>query len=433
MGGRTIDAGAHARVRLDLDTAPRKPERARVVIVHDFMETYGGAERVTAELAAAYPDAPVYALLGRLEVAQRMGIADRFHSIVAPRRRILRDYRLLAPLWPRIVESAVLPEADVLLSSSYAFAHGFQTPNRAPHISYCHSPLRFAWSMTGDYRAVYAPGLARGLTFKLLAARMRRADLVAAGRVERFLTQSPFTSHQIRACYGRQALAIGAPVDTDRFVPGDGDVGDYFLICSRLVEPYKRVSLAIEAFRGIDARLVIAGDGPARAELEAKAPSNVEFLGHLSDREVIPLMQHCRALVFPSTDDFGLVPVEAMACGRPVIAYADGGALFTVEPGVTGVLFDDRNAETLRAIIRRFDHSRWDTESIRAHALRWGAHNFRLRVRDAVDDVLDGPEGIVELPPVGSRRRFARKPAGTGALLGASLPAAPVTAAGSVS
>ena len=205
--------------------------------------------------------------------------------------------------------------------------------------------------MTEDYRDQRAHSrLSRQRGFDLLRLGDARAPTAAApSRSAQYLTQSPFTAEQIERFYGREAEVIGAPVDCDLFRPGQTAAGDYYLFCGRLIEPYKQVGIAIEAFRRIGARLVVAGTGPDFERLAASAPPNVEFVGQLDDDRLVPLMQRCRALVFPSRDDFGLIPVEAMACGRPVIAYAGGGSLYTSVPGVTGELFAEQTADAVEA------------------------------------------------------------------------------------
>jgi glycosyltransferase involved in cell wall biosynthesis len=362
-------------------------DQTRVVIAHDFMETYGGAERVTAEMARAFPGAPVTAILGRRSVAARMGVAERFHSILPPRPALLRNYRLLTPVLGTLADARRLPDADVVLSSSYAFAHRLRSSNDAPRVCYCHSPLRFAWSMTEDYRDQRAHGRLAERGFDLLASAMRTSDSRSAQPIRRYLTQSPFTADQIERFYGREADVIGAPVDCELFRPGRAAVGDYHLFCGRLIEPYKQVGIAIEAFRRIGVRLVVAGTGPDFERLAADAPPNVEFLGHVGDDRLVPLMQSCKALVFPSRDDFGLIPVEVMACGRPVIAYAGGGSLYTSVPGVTGELFDEQTADAVEQAVRGFDPDAYDPERIRAHALQWDSAEFRARLRRIVDAI----------------------------------------------
>ena len=360
-------------------------ERLRVAIAHDFMEAYGGAERVTQELAAAFPEAPVTAILGRESVAERMGVLDRFRSVLPPRRVLLRHYRLLAPGFPGLVRWSELDEADVLLTSSYAFAHAFRTRNRAPQVCYCHSPLRFAWTMTADYRAARARRRLGTLAFDGLAAAMRETDRRAARGVTRYATQSPFVAEQVRRFYGKEAEVIGAPVDCRSFRPTARPRQDFFLLCGRLVEPYKRMDIVLAAFaRRPDLRLVVAGDGPAMSTLRSLASPNVEFTGWLEDRELITLMQHCAAAIFPSRDDFGLVPVEVMACGRPVLAFAGGGAMHTMVPGETGEFFARQHEDDVLAALRTFAPHSYDPVRIRNHAMRWDTRAFRSRVRDLV-------------------------------------------------
>jgi glycosyltransferase involved in cell wall biosynthesis len=362
----------------------------RVAIVHDFMETYCGAERVTEEMARAFPAARVTAILGRPSVARRMGIEDRFASVLPPRPRLLSGYRALTPLFPAIVRANAIHDADVLLSSSYAFAHFFRPAGEAPHVCYCHSPLRFAWSMTEEYRDQRAGSAPARVAFEGLAGAMRRADAGAARRVDRYLTQSPYVAGLIERAYHRSADVIGAPVDCDLFRPAEGEPEDFYLLCGRLIEPYKRMDIVLEAFASLPGkRLVVAGDGPAMGRLRAIAPANVEFRGHLADTELVPLMQRCAAAIFPSVDDFGLIPVEVAACGRPVLAYAAGGALHTVRAGVTGEFFHEQSAPALFEALRAFEPGRYDPHAIRRHALHWDAAAFRERLVAAVRETVE--------------------------------------------
>jgi glycosyltransferase involved in cell wall biosynthesis len=365
----------------------------RVAITHDFMEIYGGAERVTQEMALAFPDAPITAILARPEVARRMGVANRVRTLLPARRGIYEHYRLLTPVLPLFTDRARLPEADVVLSSSYAFAHRLRSVNDAPRVCYCHSPLRFAWTMTEGYRREWASNEASAVAFRAFAAAMRASDRRSARPISLYLTQSPFTAEQISTFYGVTAEVIGAPVNCDVFRPSDKPPEDYFLISGRLIEPYKRVRVAIDAFRRLGLPLVIAGSGPALEELRAAAPANVTFTGHLHDADLVKLMQRCRAAIFPSRDDFGLTPVEIMACGRPVIAYDGGGARYTIRPGVTGELFTAQTPEALAQAVDAFDPSAYDSAAIRQHALQWDRGAFRDRLVAAVERVVRGEVG----------------------------------------
>lgn len=360
-----------------------------MAIVHDFAETYGGAERVVALMASAFPDAPVHAILGRREVAARMGLEHRFTTSLPERSVLLRHYRAFAPLYPLIARANALPDADVLISSSYAFAHAFRTANRAPQLCYCHSPLRFAWRMTDAYGRRLGLGGAGAVALRAISGPMRAADRHAAARVTRYVANSRFVADQIRRFYGRSAEVLNPPVDTKRFRPApSGPHDDYFLFCGRLVEPYKRPTLVVEAFNEMpDRRLVVAGDGPELARLRRLGGSNVEFAGDLGDDDLIPLMQRCAAVVFPSSDDFGMIPVEAMACGRPVIAFRGGGALETVVPGATGEFFDRQDPGSLLTAVSSFRAERYDPEAIRSHAESWSAESFVRRLVEIVDEL----------------------------------------------
>lgn len=368
------------------------PLGLRVVFGHDFAEAYGGAERIIAEAAAMFPDAPFWAILGRDAVADRMGVGDRFHTLLGGRPALLRHYRLLAPLFPALVAGARLPAADVLVTSSYAYAHGLRTRNDAPQVSYCYSPLRFAWSMGDAYRAEVAPSGVRGHAFAGFAAAMRVADRRLSGRPTTYLTESEFTRDQIERFYGRPARIVPPPVDCELFRPSaQGGHDDFWLFCGRLVEAYKRPSLVVEAFaRMPDRRLVIAGDGPALGALRERATPNIEFAGHLGDSEIVALMQRCTATVFPSRDDFGLLPVEVAACGRPVLAFAGGGALATVVDGVTGAFFVHQDADSIVRAVESFDPEAYDVAAMRAHAQQWDRGVFRRLVLDAVLEAANG-------------------------------------------
>jgi glycosyltransferase involved in cell wall biosynthesis len=325
-----------------------------------------------------------------------MGVEDRFSTVLPGWEPLLRHYRSLAPAFPALVRARRLPEADVLLTSSYAFAHGFSTENRAPQVCYCYSPFRFAWSMTESYAEELARGRLAGEALRALAALMRAMDRRAARRVTRYLAESKFVADQIERFYGRRAEVIWPPVDCELFRPAPDTTHDgYFLLCGRLIEPYKRPSLVIEAFRSLPERLLVAGDGPALPRLREHAGSNVEFLGHLDDDQLVPVMQRCAAAIFPSRDDFGLIPAEVMACGRPVLAYAAGGALETILPGRTGELFHEQAPDALAEAVRAFDPDAYDPAVIRAHAKRFRRERFRDAIVAAVREVArTGPDGL---------------------------------------
>lgn len=358
--------------------------RPHATIAHDFIWGYAGSERTLEAIAHLYPDADVWAILGSRAVARRMRVEDRFHTILPDSDLLLRRYRAMTPLYPAIVRSRRLPDADVLITSSFAFATGFRTGNDAPQLCYCHTPMRFAWSMTEAYGRELAGGALSTRLLPLLAAPMRAIDRRRAATVTRFVANSTWVAEQIRRYYGRASTVIRPPVDTTTFRPGAPGHDGYYLFCGRLVEPYKRPTIVLEAFRRLGLPLVMAGDGPARSELQRRAPANVEFTGELDDEELVPLMQRCAGLVFPSRDDFGLLPVEVMACGRPVLAFAGGGALETVRPGETGELFEEGTTEAIVTAVSSFDPDAYDPVKLREHAEGFGLPRFREAIEAEV-------------------------------------------------
>jgi glycosyltransferase involved in cell wall biosynthesis len=214
---------------------------------------------------------------------------------------------------------------------------------------------------------------------------MRATDRRAANRVDTYLTCSSFVAEQIRSFYGKEPHRVNAPVDVDRFRPAGSGHQGYFLFLGRLIEPYKRPTAVVDAFASLPGRrLFVAGDGPELEHLRARAPENVSLLGRLNDAELIPLIQHCAAVIFPSRDDFGLVPLEAMACGRPVIALSAGGALDTVEHGRTGEFLSESTPEAIADAIQRFDPDAYDPAEIRSIAERWDRRVFRRQLIEAV-------------------------------------------------
>jgi glycosyltransferase involved in cell wall biosynthesis len=341
-----------------------------------------------------------------------MGIADRVHTILPARPRLFERYRALAPAYSAIVRGARLPEADVIVSSAYAYAHAFQTPNRARKLCYCHGPLRHLWSQTEAYAAHLPGGPLGRLAFDVYSGPARAADRAAADSIDAFLTQSPFTAGQIREAYDREAEVLPPPVDCDVFRPADAEPDDYFLFVGRLVEAYKRPSLVVEAFsRMPDKQLLVVGDGPAMGTLTAMATPNVAFLGQLEDEQLVSVMQRCRAAIFPSIDDYGLVPLELNACGRPVLAMPAGGSLHTVIPGVTGEFLAEQSAEAIVASVEAFDPGAYDTGRIRKHALERSSTRFREEIRTAAERLVAPIELPVFDAAVTDRRQLTPHPA----------------------
>jgi glycosyltransferase involved in cell wall biosynthesis len=295
-------------------------------------------------------------------------------------------YRQYLPLMPAAVGHFDLRGYDLVLSSSHCVAKGARPGPGAVHVCYCFTPMRYVWDRQADYLGDRAGLLAR-VGLPALAPALRAWDRRTSRRAHHYVAISEHVRARIRRCYGREAAVIYPPVDLPRFEPAEGPGADFYLVVSALV-PYKRVDLAVQAATALGRRLLVVGTGPEAARLRAHAGPTVEFLGWRSDADVACLYARCRAVLFPGCEDFGIVPLEAMAAGRPVIALAAGGALETVAPlggaaAPTGVLFVEQSAEALAAAMRRFEahEARFDPRALRARAEPFGRERFRAEMR----------------------------------------------------
>lgn len=308
----------------------------RVAIVHDYLAQAGGAERVVEAMHRIWPEAPIYTSVydpeATLSSFRGMDVRTSFLQRWARHSRI---HKLALPFYPAAFESFDLSGYDLVVSSTSGFAKGVITGPETCHICYCHTPARFAWRYH-EYVAQGGYGRATRRVLPLLVHCLRAWDYASAQRVDYFVTNSYNTARRVHKFYGRAAGVVHAPVEAGRFRVEDTPPRGYFLTVSRLVG-YKRVDLAVEACSRLRLPLKVVGVGPDAARLRALAGPSVEFLGRLEDAQVAKLLAHCRALLFPGEEDFGITPLEAMASGRPVIAYRAGGALETVVEGKTGV------------------------------------------------------------------------------------------------
>jgi glycosyltransferase involved in cell wall biosynthesis len=316
---------------------------------------------------------------------------------------VLRHYRYLLPLMPRAVESFELPvDADVIVSFSHAVAKSVIPPRCVPHVCYCFTPMRYAWHLRGDYferqRDGQRYGVFSGKTLRkpldaardFLLNRIRDWDRRTAERVTEFAAVSQTVAERIQECYGRDSTVIYPPVDTDFYTPADVPREEFYLCVSALV-PYKRIDLAIEACKTLGRRLIVIGDGPELQTLRREAGENITFMGWQPDEVIRDHYRRCRALLFPGREDFGIVPVEAQACGTPVIALARGGALETVIDGETGVLFESPTAEGLAGALDRLSRLEVDRERLRCHAQRFSRDRHVAAMRAVIDETLAAP------------------------------------------
>ena len=355
-----------------MDRAPR------VAIVSDALVQRGGAERVVEAMARAFPAAPIYALLYSAETGPA-SIADRV--ITSPLARVpgaAKRHRMLLPFYAAAMESFDFSQFDIVLSSHHTAAKGVLTGADTVHVCYCHTPMRALWERTHEELATI-PGLIRPLAAALLG-QMRMWDASTVPRVDAFIANSVTTQRRIHKHYAREAAVVYPPIDIERFRPSPTPAGDYYLVASRLV-PYKRVDIAVDAARLAGRRLIVVGEGPGKADLAARG---AEMRGHVSDDELIALMQGARALLFPQCEDFGMTPVEMMACGRPVIAYGRGGAAETVLDGTTGVLVDEQTPEAFAAGITRLESLDIRPDRCRFRADSFSEERFRRELREAV-------------------------------------------------
>jgi glycosyltransferase involved in cell wall biosynthesis len=356
----------------------------KTALVHDYLNQAGGAERVVECFHELFPQAPVFT-----SIYDREGMPEVFRSMdvrVSFMQRlpfIMEHFKKYLPLYPFAFESFNLTGYDLILSSSSAWGKGIRKPKGATHICYCHSPMRFAW-MYEDYMEKEEYGKLIRLVLPAVMGWLKRWDLRTAKSVDHFIANSRTTQKRIKLFYGLDSTVIHPPVDTSYFKPYNSEIKDYFLVVSRL-NPYKHVDLAVEAFNELGIPLYVIGTGPDEKRLRKIAKPNVRFLGRLSDDEIVKYYSQCRAYVLPGEEDFGLTPVEAQACGRPVIAFGSGGALESVVSGQTGLFFDKQETGSLMGAVKKFGTMDFDTAAIRNNALRFDKGSFKKKIKEFID------------------------------------------------
>ncbi|MEO8089502.1 MAG: glycosyltransferase family 4 protein [Gemmatimonadales bacterium] len=365
----------------------------KVAMVHDWLVTYAGAERVLEQMLAVFPDADLYSLVDFVPPEQRAFLGGRpVRTSFVQRLPFARTrYRQYLPILPLAIEQFDLSGYDLVLSSSHAVAKGVLTGPDQLHLCMCYSPMRYAWDLQHQY--LREAGLDRGLRSLLaryMLHRVRLWDARTANGVDDFIAISRFIARRIWKAYRRDSTVIYPPVDVDYFVPG-GQREEFYFTASRMV-PYKRMDVIIEAFATMpDRRLVVIGDGPEMSRLKGKAGPNVALIGHQPLPVLRDHLQRARAFLFAAEEDFGIAPLEAQACGTPVIGYAKGGLLETVrglnDPAPTGVLFTEQESDSVRLAVARFEQSGGPitAEACRANAIRFEPGRFRREFRDYVD------------------------------------------------
>jgi glycosyltransferase involved in cell wall biosynthesis len=360
-----------------------------VALVHDWLNQKGGAEDVLETLVTLYPSSPVYTSLYRPEAMpdswRTWDIRTSFidHLPLARKRQ-----QLYLPLYPVAFEKFDFSDFDLVISNKSGFCHGVVTGSSTTHICYCLTPTRYVWRYR-QYAEQERIGRFSRLILPPVLTYLRAWDRIAADRVDHFIAISDVVRRRIAKVYRRDSTIIYPPVETTRFEPVS-KVDDYYLIVGRLV-PYRRVDLLIEAFNQLDRPLVIAGTGRDRERLEELAGPTITFLGYVPDDDLPDLLARCRAFVFPGEEDFGIAPIQAMAAGRPVIAYAGGGALETVIPGC-GLLFAEQSVADIIEAVENFDTDKVDPSFIRSHAEKFDTAKFSGQLRAFVERTLDDPK-----------------------------------------
>ena len=353
----------------------------KVAIVHDWLTIYGGAESIIRILHDLFPEAPIYTSVYDAEnMPDDFKEMDIRTSFLQKMPFAKTKYTSYLQLMPKAFESFDLTEYDLVISSSTCCAKGVKTREDALHICYCNTPMRYAWDFYDEY--VKDKNFLARAYIGLVMPFIRKWDYKSADRVNMFIANSNNVAERIKRIYGRDSHVIYPPVRTEMFVPSGKDEG-FYLAVSRLV-PYKKIDLLAETFTKLNKPLCVIGGGSEFDKIKALAGDSVKLLGRLSDEEVLEHMQNCKAFMFPGEEDFGITPVEAQACGKPVIAFGKGGALETVIDGVTGVHFNEQTVESLSEAIERFENIDFDIEKITANAADFSETRFRKELYDYI-------------------------------------------------
>jgi UDP-N-acetylmuramyl pentapeptide phosphotransferase/UDP-N-acetylglucosamine-1-phosphate transferase/glycosyltransferase involved in cell wall biosynthesis len=364
----------------------------RVAIVHDFLYVYAGAERVVEQLIHLFPHCDVFALFDFLPEDQRHFLQGKpvTTSLMQHLPFARKRHRAYLPMMPLSIEQLDVSEYDLVISSSYLAAKGVITGPDQLHVSYCHSPARYAWDLQHQYLDSAGIGFGiRGILARAILHYIRNWDTRSSFGVDHFIANSHFVAKRIEKLYRREATVIHAPVDTDFFVPSADDRDDYYLAVGRMV-PYKRTDLVVGAFnKRPDLKLKVIGDGPEFEKIRRIAGPNIELLGYQDAEALRHHLQKAKALVFAAEEDFGIVPVEAMACGTPVIAYGKGGVTESVLPGKHGVMFARQTVESLHDAIDRFERMDFSDEQtqadIRHNAEGFSQQRFLQQLTEAIE------------------------------------------------
>ncbi|MBR8463712.1 glycosyltransferase family 4 protein [Campylobacter sp. faydin G-24] len=358
-------------------------------LVHDWFSVYAGAERCIESFTNIWDDFEIFSLIDFLNDSDREKILKGKSvntSFIQKLPKSKSKYRNYLPLFPFAIEQFDLSDYDIILSSSHAVAKGVLTHSNQLHISYIHTPIRYAWDLYFQY--LKESGLDKGIKgyiAKYFLHKIRIWDIATVNRVDYFIANSNYIANRIKKIYGKDSSVIYPPVDTSKF-DVKSDKENFYLTASRMV-PYKKIDLIVEAFAKTDKKLVVVGDGPDMKKIKSKAGKNIEILGYQNDNVMIDLMQRARAFVFAAKEDFGITPVEAQACGTPVICLSKGGTKETVIDMISGVHFNEQSIQSLLQAIDKFERNIdvFDISKIRKNALKFSKERFEYEIKNFVE------------------------------------------------
>jgi len=355
----------------------------KIAIVADWLTNYGGAERVISAFHDLFPDAPIFTTLYKPKAMRELGNLKNIHTSWLQKIPFAKHQWLLAQM-PTAVEMFDLDEFDVVLSSSHSVAKGVITKPETLHVCYCHTPMRYAWeSWDLETRIKRFPRILHPLIRQQIKW-IRRWDYAAAQRVDDYIANSKYTQNQIKKYYHRESTIIHPPVDTHFFKPVVHPKNDYYLAAGRLI-PYKRFDLVVEAFNHLKKPLKVVGTGPDYKKIQRLAGNTIEILGEVPNETLAELYANCKAFLFPQIEDAGIVPLEAMASGRPVIALNKGGSLDSIIDGVTGVFFENQSIPDLMGAICKFETLEFDPMIIRKHAEQFDIGIFKTKIQSFIE------------------------------------------------
>jgi len=363
----------------------------KTAIIHDWFAGYAGSERVVESLTNIWKDADIFVLFNFLnDEEQKIVVKNKIPntSFLQKWKSVKNNHRKFLPLFPYAIEQFDLSGYDLIISSSHAVAKGVLTNSNQLHINYCHTPIRYAWDLTHQYlrESNLSTGL-KGIFAKAILHYIRMWDVAASNRVDYFIANSKYIAKRINKIYKRDAAVIYPPVDTDKF-PLVTNKEDYYLTASRLV-PYKRIDIIAEAFsRMPDKKLIIIGDGPEERKIKSKSTSNIEFLGYLKTDKLKAYMQKAKAFIFAAEEDFGIIMIEALSCGTPVIAFNKGGASETIISYETGILFNEQRPENVIEAVKEFEKSedKFNSNTLSTYAKQFDRKYFEEKTKNFVDE-----------------------------------------------